>query len=330
MTTGIGRRKFITLLGGAATWPLKARAQQPPMPVVGLLFGGSPETEGDEVTGLLRGMSETGFVEGRNVAVEYRWTYNGGLRRYEELATDLVNRRVTVIATNIAATALHAKAATATIPIVFVAFADAVQVGLVSSLARPGGNVTGINTMVASLGAKRFELLRELLPRAQRYGVLVNPAIPGFETDVELAKRAAQTMWLSLEVLTANSSQEINAAFARAVELRLEALAIARSQFFLDRRVQLTTHTVRQALPTIFSSRKFAEIGGLMSYAPSTPDLFRQAGVYVGRILKGEKPADLPVIQPTKFEFVINTQTAGLLGIDVSPMLLARADEIIE
>jgi putative ABC transport system substrate-binding protein len=325
------RRDFISLVGGSAVaWPLAARAQQAARPVVGLLFGGAPETNGDEVAGLLHGMSETGFVEGRNVAVEYRWTYNGGLRRYQELAADLVDRRVTVIAANIAGTALQAKAATATIPIVFVAFADAVQVGLVGSLARPGGNVTGINTMVASLGAKRFELLHELLPRSQRYGVLVNPTIPDFETDVEFARRAGQAMGLSLEVLTANTNREIDAAFARAVELRLEALVIARSQFFLDRCVQLTTHTVRQALPTIFSSRKFAEIGGLMSYAPSTADLFRQAGVYVGRILNGEKPGDLPVMQPTKFEFVINTQTARLLGIDVSPTLLALANEVIE
>jgi putative ABC transport system substrate-binding protein len=325
------RRDFIMLLGGAAaTWPLAARAQRTANPVVGLLFAGTPETNGDEVAGLLRGMSEAGFVEGHNVSVEYRWTYNVVPSRNQELAADLVGRRVTVIATNVAGTALTAKAATATIPIVFVAYADAVQVGLVTSFARPGGNVTGINTMVASLGAKRFDLLRELLPQARRYGVLVNPTIAGFETDVEFAKTAAQTMGLSLEVLTANTSRDIDAAFARAVELRLEALAIARSQFFLDRRVQLTTHTVRHALPTIFFNRKFAEIGGLMSYAPSTADLYRQAGMYVGRVLKGEKPADLPVMQPTKFELVVNTQIARLLDIEVSPTLLAIADEIIE
>jgi putative tryptophan/tyrosine transport system substrate-binding protein len=325
----MNRRDLITLLGGAAAWPVAARAQVA-MPVIGLLFGGTPEANEDEVAGLLRGMSETGFVEGRNVAVEYRWTYNDGRGRSQELAADLVDRRVTVIATNIAGTALQAKAATATIPIVFVAFADAVQVGLVSSLARPGGNVTGINTMVASLGTKRFEFLRELLPRAQRYGILVNPTIADFETDIQFARTAAQTMGFSLEVLSANTNREIDAAFARAVELRLEALAIARSQFFLDRRVELTTHTVRQALPTMFSSRKFAEIGGLMSYAPSTADLFRQAGVYVGRILKGEKPADLPVLQPTKLEFVINLKTAKALGLSVPLTLQYAADEVIE
>jgi putative tryptophan/tyrosine transport system substrate-binding protein len=327
----VKRRDFITLLGGAAAaWPLVARAQRPAIPMVGLLFAGTPETNGDEVAGLLRGMSEAGFVEGRNVAIETRWTYIGGPNRNQELAADLVNRHVTVIATNVAGTALQAKAATSTIPIVFVSYADAVQAGLVTSLARPSGNVTGINTMVAEFGAKRFELLRELLPRARRYGVLVNPTIVGFETDIGFAKTAAQAMGLSLEVLPANTSRDIDEAFARALELRLEALAIARSQFFLDRRVQLTTHTVRHALPTIFSSRKFAEIGGLMSYAPSTADLYRQAGMYVGRILKGEKPADLPVMQPTKFELVVNAQTARLLGIEVSPTLLAIADEVIE
>jgi putative tryptophan/tyrosine transport system substrate-binding protein len=325
----MNRRDLISLIGGAAMLPVAARAQIA-MPVIGLLFGGTPEANGDEVAGLLRGMSETGFVAGRDVAVEYRWTYNDGRGRSQELAADLVDRRVTVIATNIAGPALQAKAATATIPIVFVAFADAVQVGLVSSLARPGGNVTGINTMVASLGTKRFEFLRELLPRARRYGILVNPTIADFETDIQFARTAAQTMGLSLEVLTANTSREIDAAFARAVELRLEALAIARSQFFLDRRVELTTHTVRQALPTMFSSRKFAEIGGLMSYAPSTADLFRQAGVYVGRILKGEKPADLPVLQPTKLEFVINLKTAKALGLSVPLTLQYAADEVIE
>jgi putative ABC transport system substrate-binding protein len=326
------RRDFITLFGGAAaTWPLTARAQQRlTNPVVGLLFAGTPETNVDEVAGLLRGMSEAGFVDGRNVALEYRWTYDAGVRRNQELAADLVNRRVAVIATNVAGTALQAKAATATIPIVFVAFADAVQIGLVSSLARPGGNVTGINTMVASLGAKRFELLRELLPQARRYGVLVNPMIVGFETDIEFARTAAQAMGLSLEVLTASTVREIDAAFARAVEQRLEALVITRSQTFLARHVQLTTHTVRHGLPAIFPNRKFAEIGGLMSYAPSAADLYRQAGMYVGRILKGEKPGDLPVVQPTKFELVINAQTARLFGIEISPTLLAIADEVIE
>jgi putative ABC transport system substrate-binding protein len=327
------RRDFITLLGGAAAgWPVAARAQRPAMPVVGLLFSGTPELNSDEVSGLLRGLSEAGFVDGRNVAIEYRWANNeGGARRIQELATDLVNRRVAVIATNVAGMALGAKAATTTIPIVFVAFVDAVEAGLVTSLARPGGNLTGINTMVAALGAKRIELLHELLPRTQRYGVLVNPTLTGIETDIEFAKAAAKSMGLSLEVITtATTAREIDEAFARAVDLRIEALAIIRSQFFLDRRVQLTTQSVRHALPAIFPNRKFADIGGLMSYAPSSVEMFRQAGTYVGRILKGEKTGNLPVMQPTKFELVINAQTARLLGIEVPPTLLAIADDVIE
>jgi putative ABC transport system substrate-binding protein len=282
------------------------------------------------VTALWRGINETGFLEGRNVAVEYRWTDYESAGSLELPAADLVNRRVTVIATNTALAALRAKAATATIPIVFVAFADAVQLGLVANLDRPGGNVTGINSMVAELGQKRFELLRELLPRAQRFGVLVNPAVVAFEADIDFARVATETMGRSLEVLTASTNREIDAAFARAVEQQVAALAIARSRLFLDRRVQLTTPSVRHALPTMFFSRKFAEIGGLMSYSPSATDHFRQAGIYVGRILKGEKPADLPVMQPTKFELVINAQTARLLGIEVPPTLLAIADEVIE
>jgi putative ABC transport system substrate-binding protein len=299
------------------------------MPVVGFLFAGTPEEHGDEATALLRGMSETGFVEGRNLEVEYRWAYNDP-RRGRELAADLVNRHVAVIAANVASAALWAKAATTTIPIIFVAFADAAQVGLVTSLARPGGNVTGINTMVAALEQKRFELLRELLPQALRYGIIVNPTIPAFELDIDMAQSAAKTMGLSLEVLTAGTNREIDDAFARAVQQRVEALAIARSQFFLARRIQLTTLTVRHALPTIFSSGKFAEVGGLMSYSPNLTDQFRQAGIYVGRVLKGEKPADLPVMQPTKFEFVINLQTASTLGLTVPPTMLALADKVIE
>jgi putative ABC transport system substrate-binding protein len=324
------RREFITLLGGAvATWPLAAWAQQSAVPTVGFLFAGTPEENRDEVTALLRGMSETGFVEGRNVAIEYRWI-NNDPRRNRELAADLVNRHVAVIAANAAGTALSAKALTTTIPIVFVAFADAVQTGLVTNLARPGGNVTGINTMVAALEAKRFEFLRELLPKASRYGVLVNPTVVAFGSDIAMAQAAAKTMGLSLEVLTAGTNREIDDAFARAAQQRLEALVIARSQFFVDRRVQLVALTLRQALPTMFFGRRFAEVGGLMSYAANTTDLFQQAGTYVGRILKGERAADLPVMQPTKFEFVLNLQTARTLGLTVPPSLLARADEVIE
>jgi putative ABC transport system substrate-binding protein len=247
----IGRREFITLLGGAATWPLAARAQQRSMPVVGFLLAGAPEENGDEVTALLRGMSEAGFVEGRNVSVEYHWSYNDAGRQREQ-AADLVNRHVAVIAANVAGAALRAKAATTTIPIVFVAFVDAVQVGLVTNLARPGGNVTGINTMVAALEQKRFGLLHQLIPQALSYGVLVNPTIAAIESDIAMAQSAAKTLGLSLDVLTAGTSREIDEAFARAVQQRVEALVVARSQLFTDRRVQLTTLTVRHALPTIF------------------------------------------------------------------------------
>ena len=323
------RREFIAGLGATAAWPAVSRAQQPDTPVVGFLLAGSPEGNGDRVAALLQGMSEAGFVEGRNVTVEYRWTY-GDAARGSELAADLVNRRVAVIAAFTAAQALRAKAATATIPIVFVAYADAVQVGLVTSLSRPGGNVTGINSMQAELGAKRLELLHQLRPQAHRFGVLVNPLVPAFESDIAFAQAAAKAMGLSLEVLTATTNREIDAAFARAVEQRVDAMAIARSQLFLDRRIQLTTLTIRHALPAIFYERGFPEVGGLMSYASRPTDQYRQAGIYVGRILKGEKPADLPVVQPTKFELVINMQTARLLGIEVPPALLAVADEVIE
>jgi putative tryptophan/tyrosine transport system substrate-binding protein len=322
------RREFMAGFGSAVAWPAVARAQMA-MPTVGFLFAGTPEESGEEVTALLRGMRETGFVEGRNVTVEYRWFYNDP-RRGQEQAADLVNRRVAVIATNVSGAALRAKAVTTTIPIVFVANADAVQVGLVANLARPGGNVTGINTMMKELEQKRFGLLHGLMPQALRYGVLAAPAVPGFESEIASAQSAARSLGLSLEVLTAATSQEIDDAFARAVQQRVEALAVAVSQGFLDRRVQLTTLTVRHALPTIFFSGKFAEVGGLMSYSPNVIDQFRQAGLYVGRVLKGEKPGDLPVVQPTKFEFVINLQTARTLGITVPPTVLAIADKVIE
>ena len=319
------RRDFITLLGGAAAWP--ARAQQQALPTVGLLFG-EAEENGDEVTAFLRGLSETGFVAGRNVAIENRLGFRLG--QGPEMAADLVNRHVAVIAANAAGPALSAKAATTTIPIVFVAYADAIQTGLVTDLARPGGNVTGINTMNAALEAKRFEMLRELLPQASRYGVLVNPSLVAFESDIAMAQAAAKTMGLSLEVLTAATNREIDDAFARAVQQRVDALVITRSRFFANRRVQLAALTLRHAVPTMFFSRRFAEVGGLMSYSANEPDLLRQAGIYVGRILKGEKPADLPVMQPTKLEFVINLQTARTLGLTVPPTMFALADEVIE
>jgi putative tryptophan/tyrosine transport system substrate-binding protein len=323
------RREFIAGLAGTAAWPMVGRAQQPTTPVAGFLFSGSPEVNGDRVAALLQGMGEAGFVAGRNVTIEYRWTY-GDPTRGPALAADLVTRRVAVIATSTAALALQAKTATTTIPIVFVAFADAVRVGLVTSLSRPGGNVTGINSMQAELGAKRFEFLHALRPQARRFGILVNPSAPDFEADVSFARAAANTLGLSLEVLAAGTNGEIDAAFSSAVEQRVDALVIARSQLFSDRRIQLATLSARHALPAIFFERTFPEVGGLMSYASRTTDQFRQAGIYVGRILKGERPADLPVLEPNKFELIINRQTARLLGIEVPSTLLAIADEVIE
>jgi putative ABC transport system substrate-binding protein len=246
------------------------------------------------------------------------------------LAAGIVQRRVAVIATSTGAAALAAKAATASIPIVFFAGGDAVQLGLVSNLASPGGNLTGVNSMTAELGVKRLGLLHELVPQAVRFGVLVNSTVPAAESIITTSQAATATMGRPLEVLTANNIQEIDAAFSRAVEKRVDALMVSNAQLFTSRRVQLTTHTARHAIPTIFFDRSFAEVGGLMSYNASATDQHRQVGIYVGRILKGEKPADLPVMQPTKFEFVINMQTARVLAIDVPPTLRAIATEIIE
>jgi putative ABC transport system substrate-binding protein len=297
--------------------------------VVGYLISGTPETTVDNVAAFRRGLSEIGFVEGRNVTVEYQWSYDDPARAAASTA-DMVQRRVAVIAASTAGAALRAKAATASIPIVFFASADAVQVGLVTNLARPEGNLTGINSMNVELGAKRLGLLHELLPRALRFGLLVNPTTPGIESNITIAQAAATTMGRPLEVLTASTNREIDAAYALAVEKRVDALTIATAQLFVSRRVQLITLAVRHAVPAIHPFREDAEAGGLMSYGTSLTDAYRQVGIYVGRILKGEKPADLPVMQPTKFEFVINMQTARLLGIDVPPGLLAIADAVIE
>jgi putative ABC transport system substrate-binding protein len=325
------RRDFVTLLGGAAvTWPIAARAQQTGIPTVGFLFSGAAEGGNAElVAALHRGMGEIGFIENRNVAVEYRWTSNDAAKTEAEVS-DLVKRRVQVIVASTATAALAAKAATATIPIVFVAFADAVQVGLVGNFARPGGNVTGINSMGEELVAKRFGLLHELLPQARRFGLLGSPVVPAFKSDVAATEAAAKSVGATLEVLTATTSGEIDMAFARAVEHRVEGLIVAHWQLFVDRRVQLTNNTIRHGLPAVFFDRSFVEAGGMMSYGSRMSELFRQAGVYVGRILKGENPAVLPVMQPTKFEFVLSMQTARLLGVAVPSTLQLSADEIIE
>jgi putative ABC transport system substrate-binding protein len=325
------RREFITLLGGAATaWPLAARAQQPAMPVIGYLGLGSPEANVYLLASFRRALSEAGYVEGRNVAIEFRWAHNE-VDRLPELAANLVRRRVAVIATPSSVSApLAAKAATSTIPIVFSNGADPVQAGLVASLNRPGGNVTGVTNMSLELGPKRLGLLHELLPGAERFAALVNPNALTAERQIKDAQAAASSIGRRIEVLTASTNRDIDTAFASLVQIRADALTVGTDQFLTSRRVQLATLAARYAIPAIFPTREYAEAGGLMSYGGSRTDRDRVAGLYIGRILRGENPANLPVIQPTKFEFIINLQTARTLGLTVPARLLAQADEVIE
>ena len=324
----IGRRDFITLLGGAAAaWPLVARAQQPPVPTIGCLYAGPP-TANIEAP-FRKGLSEMGFVDGRNVAIEFRYAGDQN-ERLPLLAAELVRRQVAVIFANGGALAVPAaQAATTTIPIVFVTGADPVRTGMVTSFNRPGGNVTGISSMTTELSAKRVGLLHALLPAATRFAVLVNPSVPG--TAASVTAYAQETALVrQIEVFAARTSDEIDAAFENMAQKRVEALLIGTNAFFNGRRVQLATLAVRHALPAIHFTREFAEVGGLMSYGASITDMNRQGGIYVGRILKGEKPADLPVLRPTKFELVINLSTARALGLTVPPSLLSIADEVIE
>ena len=327
------RRKFITLLGGAAaaTWPLAASAQQAVMPVVGFLSLTYPEAQVDYLRIFRQALKETGYVEGENVAIVYRWAENQP-DRLPELAADLVRRRVAVIVSNEGPTvAFAAKAATTTIPIVFAVPEDPVGLGLVASLARPGGNATGINFFATELTAKRLGLLRELVPGVTRVALLVRPDSSGTaESNVRDVQSAARSMGLQIQVLNANTSQEIDAAFESFVRERPDALFVGGDPFFRTRRVQLATRAVHHAIPATYALRDYVEAGGLMSYGADIAGAYRQVGVYAGRILKGEKPADLPVVQSTKFELVINAQIARLLGLTVPPDLLARADEVIE
>jgi putative tryptophan/tyrosine transport system substrate-binding protein len=319
------RREFITLLGGAAAWPLAARAQQ--MPVIGFLHPSSPDPY--RLRAFHQGLKDAGFVEGESVAIDYRWADNR-IDRLPALAAELVQRRVAVIATGGAPAVFAAKEATTTIPVLFVLGEDPVGLGLVTSLARPGGNLTGINFFVAELAAKRLELLRELVPGAARIAVLVNPSNVTTESVLRDMGQAARAMGLQIQVFKVSSIREIDAAFATLTRERADGLFVANDPFFIDRRVQLAQLAAHHALPAIHQDRLFAEVGGLMSYGASVGDALRQVGVYAGRILKGAKPADLPVVQPTKFELVINASTARMLGLAVPDKLLATADEVIE
>ena len=331
MAAFIGRREFIALLGGAvvAAWPLAARAQQPAMPVIGFLYPTSPDTIPDRVLGFRQGLKDVGFAEGENVAIEYR-SADGQFDRLPAMAAELVRRQVAVIAAGNLASALAAKAATTTIPIVFVVAEDPVRIGLVASLARPGGNLTGINYFNIEVTAKRLELLRELMPGATRVAVLVNPANPAAETTLRDVEPAARAMGLQLQVLKAGTSREIDAAFATFVRERPDALFVGGDSFFGSRRFQLVNLASRHAVPATFSNRDFAEVGGLISYGANPADAYRQVGVYAGRILKGAKPADLPVVQASKLELVINAQAARTIGLTVPDKLLVAADEVIE
>ena len=324
------RREFIAAIGGVATMPLAARAQQAAMPVVGVLDGGSADSIRHLVS-FREGLAEAGYVEGQSVVLEYRWA-EGRYERFPKLVTELVRRHVSAIAIPTSTPAsLAAKAATTTIPIVFSVGDDPVKLGLVASLARPGGNATGINFFIAELAAKRLGLLHELVPGATRVAVLVNPTDPvRTESNVRDVQAAAGAVGLQVRVLNASTIAEIDAAFATIVRERDEALFVIPDSFFNRRRVQLSTLAARHTIPAVYPVRDYVEAGGLMSYGTSLADARRQVGVYTGRILKGEKPDDLPVLQPTRFDLVINLTTAKALGITMPPTLLARADEVIE
>jgi len=327
----VNRREFITLIGGAvAAWPRGARAQQPAMPVIGFLNSASPEAFGPYVAGFRQGLQEGGYVEGKNIAIDYRWA-GGQYNKLPALAAELVSRRVSVIAaTGGIPSAQSAKEATASIPIVFVTGNDPVNAGLVPNFNQPGGNITGVAFLINTLGAKRLELLRELIPAATTIGMLVNPTNPDVVPETKDMRAAADAIGRRLIVVNATTERELDQAFSVLAKEHTGALTIAGDPFFATRAQQLAELAARYSLPAIDPLREFPDVGGLMSYGTSVIDAYRQAGTYVARILRGEKPADLPVVQPTKFELVINLKTARALGLDVPPTLLAAAEEVIE
>jgi putative tryptophan/tyrosine transport system substrate-binding protein len=324
------RRDFIALLGGAAAWPLAVRAQPAARPILGFIHGASLDGIADQLRAFREGLKEAGYVEGGNVAIDYRAADNR-IDRLPELIADLLRQRVTVIAATDNASAAAAKAATSTIPVVFVVGSDPVSLGLVASLARPPGNLTGVNFFSSELVGKRLQLLRDLVPGATRVAILVNPADHAVtEATLRDAQAASRAMDMQIRPLEASSSREIDAAFATFVSDRPDALSVAQSPFFTSRRVQLTHLATRYRIPAIYATRQAAETGGLMSYGASLTDAFHQIGVYAGRILMGAKPADLPVVQSTKFELVINAQIARIQGLTVPEKLLIAADDVIE
>jgi putative ABC transport system substrate-binding protein len=324
------RREFVTLLGASAVaWPLAARAQQSAMPVIGYLGAGSPLSTSGALAMFRQSLGEAGYVEGRNVAIDYRFA-DGNYDRLPALAAELVRRQVALIVAIPSPAAIAAKATTATIPIVFIAAEDPARLGLVASLARPGGNATGASLLFAEVGPKQLGLLRELVPTATRIGLLINPGNANAADVIKDMTAAGAATGVQIEVVQASNNLEIDAAFTLLVRKRADGLVVGADSFFFNRRLQIATLATRHAIPAVYNAREYAEAGGLMSYATSLVEAFRQVGIYTGRVLQGAKPADLPVVQSSKFEFVINLSTARALGIEVPPTLLARADEVIE